>query len=225
MSIKPSEQLTHLLERLRAAADEMASTTKEWERGAIAAKWLEFEIAPMLDKIDLNVETARIANEAVEAYLVKIRHPRDTLQMNSGEPRVLPGQTAQITNRPQRTAFRVDRIFMTPEVARDFVFEDISVGNRSQFQNTGPVPALAFLDDEPPFLPLETVQTAMDLVFVVRYVGNDEAGAQFMSIASGPAADERLPSVRRLTEQQEAILERWRQIVGGVVGGEPPGER
>ena len=219
--------------------DEMSSTTKEWERGAIAAKWLEFELAPMLDKIDLNVETARIANDAIEAHKSRQARARDALQMNSGA-RILPGRTAQITNRPQRTAFRIDRIYMTPEVARDFVFEDIRVGNRSQFQTAGPVPARAFLDYEPfiAFLPFETLQTAMDLVFTVRYVGNDEAGAEFVSIASGPATDtfgnlinrepalsesdmrrivERmqaaanaaLPEQQRLTEQQRTMLQQW----------------
>lgn len=48
-----------------------------------------------------------------------------------------PGQTAEITSRPQRGAFRGDRIAIPFEIAPWFHVEDIKVGNRSQLPQSG----------------------------------------------------------------------------------------
>ena len=84
--------------------------------------------------------------------------------------------SAQITSRPQRVAFRAERFFVsnggTAGGAGDWVINDISIGNRSQFAQSGQLPGDMFSNASiDSFVSFETAQTAMDIVMVVTYVG------------------------------------------------------
>lgn len=97
--------------------------------------------------------------------------------------------SAAVTARPQSMAYRPEKIIVggTPT---DWLIDDIKVGNRSQFSQAGSIPAEAFasnaLGNEVAF---ETVQTAMDFVVQVTYLGTATAGAQFRSVIFGTSLD------------------------------------
>jgi len=115
------------------------------------------------------------------------RADRITLPMSSGVA-IFPNTSAQITSRPQAVAFRPERIIIggTPG---SWIVNDVKVGNRSQFAQSGDVPGEMFaattIDG---FVSMETVQTAMDFVMVVTFVGDNQDGAQFVCGVLGTAA-------------------------------------
>ena len=120
------------------------------------------------------------------------RGGREVLPMSTGVA-ILPTQSAQITARPQRVAFRPERVFIsaagTLGGAADWVVNDIKIGNRSQFSQSGDVPGDMFgtaaIDG---FVSFETAQTAMDVVMVVTYIGVNESGNPFYGSIVGTAA-------------------------------------
>jgi len=102
-------------------------------------------------------------------------------------------QSAQITARPQRVAFRPERVFIsgagTSGGAADWIVNDIKIGNRSQFSQSGDVPGDMFATNAiDGFVSFETAQTAMDVVMVVTYIGTNEDGAAFYASIVGTAA-------------------------------------
>lgn len=120
-------------------------------------------------------------------YAGPSRADRVVLPMSSGV-NILPNTSAQITSRPQNVAFRPERLIIggTPG---DWIVNDIKVGNRSQFSQSGDVPGEMFaattIDS---FVSFETVQTAMDFVVLVTFVGASESGAPFVCGVLGTAA-------------------------------------
>ena len=117
---------------------------------------------------------------------------REVLPMSTGVP-ILPTQSAQITARPQRVAFRPERVFIsaagTSGGAADWVVNDIKIGNRSQFSQSGDVPGDMFATNAiDGFVSFETAQTAMDVVMVVTYIGLNESGVPFFASIVGTAA-------------------------------------
>jgi hypothetical protein len=120
------------------------------------------------------------------------RAGREVLPMSTGVP-ILPTQLAQITARPQRVAFRPERVFIsaagTSGGAADWVVNDIKIGNRSQFSQSGDVPGDMFATNAiDGFVSFETAQTAMDVVMVVTYIGLNESGVPFFASIVGTAA-------------------------------------
>ena len=115
------------------------------------------------------------------------RADRVVLPMSSGV-NILPNTSAQITSRPQNVAFRPERLIIggTPG---DWIVNDVKVGNRSQFSQSGDVPGEMFaattIDS---FVSFETVQTAMDFVVLVTFVGASESGSPFVCGVLGTAA-------------------------------------
>ena len=127
---------------------------------------------------------------------------REVLPINMGSTPVLPGQTALIEARPQRGAFRPERFFVsggTPELAvswwqrispwyrapvlhgaADWLINDIQIGNRSQFAQSGDLPGDMFatgaIDCAVSF---DTVELAMAVKVVVTYIGAAKKGAVF----------------------------------------------
>jgi len=117
---------------------------------------------------------------------------RDILPLSTGVP-ILPTQSAQITGRPQARAFRGDRFMVsnagTAGGAADWIINDIKIGNRSQFVQSGDVPGDLFaVNAIDTFVRFETAQTAMDIVIVVTYIGLNESGAPFFAALVGTAA-------------------------------------
>jgi hypothetical protein len=115
------------------------------------------------------------------------RADRITLPMSSGVS-IFPNTSAQITSRPQAAAFRPERIIIGG-APQNWIVNDVKVGNRSQFAQSGDVPGEMFaattIDG---FVSMETVQTAMDFVMVVTFVGDNQEGAPFVCGVLGTAA-------------------------------------
>ena len=124
---------------------------------------------------------------------------RQVLPMNTGTTPVPQNSTAQITSRPQRVAFRPERVFVSsgagvdaggnPLTAASWIINDITIGNRSQFAQSGALPGDMFsnvaIDS---FVTFETAQTAMDVVMIVTYQGPIEGGIPFYGSIIGTAA-------------------------------------
>jgi hypothetical protein len=120
------------------------------------------------------------------------RANRDILPMSTGVP-ILPTQSAQITGRPQVQCFVPMRAVCsnagTAGGAADWIFNDIKVGNVSQFVQSGDVPGDLFATNAiDTFVRFSPVQTAMDFVFVVTYIGLNESGCPFFGAVVGTAA-------------------------------------
>ena len=104
------------------------------------------------------------------------RADREILPMSTGGTAVPFKVSAQITSRPQRVAFRPERVMIsnggTAFGSADWIVNDISIGNRSQFAQSGQVPGDMFaINAVDSFISFETAQTAMDIVMTVTYVG------------------------------------------------------
>jgi hypothetical protein len=117
---------------------------------------------------------------------------RDILPMSTGVP-ILPTQSAQITGRPQTLVFKIGRFVIsnagTAGGAADWIVNDIKIGNRSQFVQSGDVPGDLFATNAiDTFVRFESAQTAMDVVVVVTYIGLNESGAPFFGAMVGTAA-------------------------------------
>ena len=129
------------------------------------------------------------------AYLRDLPPPtmanRQVLPMTtSGTSPIPAGSSAQITSRPQRVAFRPERVFVsdTGGGAANWVINDITIGNRSQFAQAGPLPGDMFsnvaIDS---FVTFETAQTAMDITMIVTY-NAAEGSSVFYGAIIGTAA-------------------------------------
>jgi len=117
---------------------------------------------------------------------------RDILPMSTGVP-ILPTQSAQITGRPQVLVFKIGRFVIsnagTAGGAADWIVNDIKIGNRSQFVQSGDVPGDLFATNAiDTFVRFESAQTAMDVVVVVTYIGLNESGCPFFGAMVGTAA-------------------------------------
>jgi hypothetical protein len=117
---------------------------------------------------------------------------RDILPMSTGVP-ILPAQSAQITGRPQTLVFKIGRFVIsnagTAGGAADWIVNDIKIGNRSQFVQSGDVPGDLFaVNAIDTFVRFEAAQTAMDVVVVVTYIGLNESGCPFFGAMVGTAA-------------------------------------
>jgi hypothetical protein len=113
------------------------------------------------------------------------RADRVLLPMSSGAA-ILPNTSVAITSRPQNVAFRPERVIIGGN-AGNWIVNDIKVGNRSQFSQSGDVPGETFaattIDS---FVSFETVQTAMDFVMLVTNIS--ENAAPFYCSVLGTAA-------------------------------------
>ena len=131
-----------------------------------------------------------------QAMVVEAAKPtfaaRDILPMSTGVP-ILPTQSAQITGRPQCLVFQCNRFLIsnagTAGGSADWIVNDIKIGNRSQFVQSGDVPGDLFATNAiDTFVRFEAAQTAMDVVVVVTYIGLNESGAPFFGAMVGTAA-------------------------------------
>lgn len=95
---------------------------------------------------------------------------------------------ATITARPQVKAYRPQRIVIATSIAAFFTISDIKVGNKSQFVQSGTIPAEAFVQGAfGVAMRMDTVQTAMDFVFLVNNI--DAAAHLFLCVIFGRAVD------------------------------------
>lgn len=89
--------------------------------------------------------------------------------------------------RPQSVAYRIDRVEILNDPDRWYV-EDITIGNRSQFMQPGGFPGRIFAKGSESYFHFETAQTAMDIIFYVRYVGPEPEGEVFEALLTGTEA-------------------------------------
>jgi hypothetical protein len=142
------------------------------------------EVSPM--------EFPFLARAAVVDAPLPTQANRDILPMSTGVP-IQPTQSAQITGRPQTLCFKIGRFMIsnagTAGGAADWIVNDIKIGNRSQFVQSGDVPGDLFAANAiDTFVRFETAQTAMDVVVVVTYIGLNESGCPFFGAMVGTAA-------------------------------------
>ena len=137
----------------------------------------------------------QITGRDVRNELIDEREPdragREILPMSSGIQTILPAHSASITARPQRVAFRPERVFISSngDGAENWLVNDILIGNRSQFSQAGQIPGDIFATTAiDSFVSFETAQTAMDVVMVITYVGPTSDGQPFYGAIIGTAA-------------------------------------
>jgi hypothetical protein len=125
---------------------------------------------------------------ALHAWAESREGSRHVLPLDSGSLRIAPDQTAQITARPQVGAFRPDRLIIAADSA-DFLVLDILIGSRSQFAQAGRLPGAMFAANAiDAFVSFETVQSSMDVVLVVTYIGTNPEGVPFHAALVGRVA-------------------------------------
>jgi hypothetical protein len=114
---------------------------------------------------------------------------RMALPFGSGTTAIAPGQSAQITTRPQTIAFVPERLRIGGDASR-WLVNDISIGNRSQLAQAGDLPGELFATNAiDTFISFETVQTSMDVRLVVTYVGPNPDGEPFQAAMVGRGVD------------------------------------
>ena len=140
-------------------------------------------------------ESGSMFGRFVRNELIDEREPdragREILPMSSGIQTILPAHSASITARPQRVAFRPERVFISSngDGAENWLVNDILIGNRSQFSQAGQIPGDIFATTAiDSFVTFETAQTAMDVVMVITYVGPTSDGQPFYGAIIGTAA-------------------------------------
>ena len=124
---------------------------------------------------------------------------RQGLPMNTGGQKVPYNSTAIITSRPQRVAFRPERIFVSPPIggtaglgSAGWFINDITIGNRSQLVQAGGLPGDMFQNTSiDSFVTFETAQTSMDVVISTTLIDTafvESSGAVFYGGIIGTAA-------------------------------------
>jgi len=117
---------------------------------------------------------------APAAYLAPAPAPtqaqRQGLPMNSGQQTFAFGDTALITSRPQKPAFRPERVFISPPIgatagAAAWFVNDITIGNVSQLAQSGGLPGDMFANQSiDSFVTFQTAQTAMDVTMSITLI-------------------------------------------------------
>jgi hypothetical protein len=169
----------------------------------------DFELPPEALGALIEIHAKKLAES--ETTKLALCVSRQVLPISTGAVLVKPGQIAEIIARPQRVAFRPERVFVSdaaseykgpwwkrlspwytapqPKGASDWIIHDIVIGNRSQFSQTGVIPADMFrstaIDN---FVSFETAQIAVDVKFVVEYIGPNHKGERFYASMIGTAA-------------------------------------
>lgn len=134
---------------------------------------------------------AAAAQRARGGFTVQEQSPskarRQVLPMESTGT-VAAGASVTITSRPQTIAFKPERIVIPSTIAPLFIVNDVKVGNRSQFVQSGSLPGEAFLptlfDGQ---MEMDTVQTSQDFVMQITNVSG--AAVQFRAAVYGKSAE------------------------------------
>lgn len=217
-----AQQAAALLTKHATLSADVQSVVAEETRKALlegTRRFLERVDVKSLDELRKSLELPpETLGALIEIHAKKIAESeqvpsfarRDVLPLSS-EKYIRPGETAEITARPQRVAFRPERIFVSDACdeyrgpwwkrlwpwykspvgkgASDWIIHDIKIGNRSQFSQAGSIPADMFRSSAiDSFVTFDTCQTAMDFKIIVEYVGAIPKGQRFFASAVGTAA-------------------------------------
>lgn len=220
VEIETPQELVVLIERLRTALAAVKANDRDWERGKIAAQWIEFEIGPLLETFDAARVTDEIAQAAIDAANAPQPIRRQIMPINSGNMRIRPETRATIEAAPVRNSFRVARLIVASPIVDRFVIHDIRVGGVSQLDRqmldpmSGPVSAGHFGADSVYTLDLDVISDERPLSLVVEYTGDDPDGEQFFASALGEEID-----------PITGLFGAWQQIVSGAYPTGLPAER
>lgn len=165
-------------------------------------------------------ETALLV--AVHTWTTEGLACREVLPLSTGTLRVGPNQSAQITARPQRVAFRPVRLVIPASIASDFVVQDIRIGSRSQLSRGVDIPGNMFASNAiDAFVRFETVQTTMDVVMVVTYVGSNPEGEPFNASLIGTSANDPCRHALVWTDRGAFVLEETEGLSARRMGDVP----
>lgn len=143
-----------------------------------------------VSRIEAPYMSAHGAPPAPELTRLRQPLPMKSEPTRDGKPaEIKPGERRIVIARPQVVAFRPEAFAMERGQPERWRVYDIRVGNRSQLvqaSNVG-IPGDIFFAAIGELV-LETVQTAMDLVLDVEYVGPEEAGEVFECTCMGSVA-------------------------------------
>jgi len=175
-------------ERLHPGEDwwEREERRKRWEREhqgvpfvgveALMGAWYTMVGAAALDTPPIGAQPRNYLMDQAPPTFAR----REALPLNSGNVfATTAAPTLQITSRPQRPAFRPERLFVSipvggasTDTAAAWIIQDVSIGNKSQFAQSGALPGDMFANlSIDSFVSFDTVQTAMDVTITVTYVG------------------------------------------------------
>jgi hypothetical protein len=135
-------------EDVKAAAAELGFQLRCWKdgEGAISGHGQEFVGSQSEVRAYLIAWSACLARAAWQTDQDKAaehdaaRITRHGIVLASGGT-IEPGDSAQLTTRPQDVPFRGDRLVVLDECAALFDIDDLKVGNRSQLPQSRPMPA------------------------------------------------------------------------------------
>lgn len=158
----------------------------------------------------------QIANVVLLARLsakMKPPGPRGILPLGVAD-KLKPGESAQITARPQMFALMPERLFVggggAGNGASDWIVNDIKVCGRSQFCQAGDIPGDMFANKSiDSFLRFDMAERGLEVQVVVTYVGTNPEGCAFYGAIIGTALDDkevprqRKREVRRYKRQRE----------------------
>ena len=183
---------------------------REWERVNPGVPFVGAEaLVGAAAQLAQNQMAAAAAQYGIAPRAVMVPAPmaeqaqRQTLPMNTGGAVVSITVAALITSRPQRQAFRPERVFVSNASSpnsvlgsggpADWLLNDISIGNRSQYVQAGSLPGDIFQSTAiDSYVTFETAQTAMDVTMSVTYNGtgttSEAPGLPFWGSIHGTAA-------------------------------------
>ncbi len=139
---------------------------------------------------------------------------------------VAPSSESTLAHRPQLASLRPIRLFIDPRVAASFEIVDIRVGSVSKLDRGGPPPATLFSHGIGHALDVGVVNTAQDLVMVVRNTGPEPMAfsATWSAIqqGSGMSATPRPMATRQAASaapligaaHAQSLLGAWYEIAG-----------
>lgn len=131
----------------------------------------------------------------------------EVVPLSTGVP-IQPGTSAQITCRVQ-SEFRCERFMIsganTPGGAADWIVNNIQIGNRSQFVQSGDLPGDMFaVNAIDAYVSFETARVEMDIVVTVTYVGANVSGVPFYGSMIGTRIESGPPQYTRV-QQPDAV--------------------
>lgn len=196
--------LVRIVDMLRAAIHEMQGQAFPWKRNEVAGRWIEHEIAPLLESVMRPLdEYQALAARAIEEYRATVDTAMTPIAIESLGCIALGDSQMMVVRAPFNEACKPVRVVIAPEVAAVFRIDDIKIGNVSQLRAPRGVPASYFAEAPglrtSPRLAFDTLQVAQDLVFLVTYTGSDPHGAPFSALVlANRALEITAPHSRRI---------------------------
>ena len=154
---------------------------------------LPVEQLPVVIEVYGQAIAALLAEEERKQRIERTQRLPMTMRSEDREYRpmkIRPGDAVEVVVRPQTVAYRVENLSIQGDPSR-WLVHDIKVGNRSQFASKhGPTRGTDFgVGGVLEQMKLETLQTAMDFMLVVQYVGPEPDGEVFEAAVVGLATD------------------------------------